>query len=97
MSRVKLVLGAFSMAAMASSAAANNVGENYAWQFPTTADKLNRALIQDIIEKKRGGYYSPPTYITNIDRQPGERPDNLGQRLDRDRQQQRVRYRRLEG
>ena len=69
MSRLKLVLGAFSMAAMASSAAANNVGENYAWQFPTTADKLNQALILDIIEKKRSGYYAPPTYITNIDRQ----------------------------
>jgi hypothetical protein len=69
MGRIQLVLGALSLVGIASSAAANNVGENYAWQFPTTADKLNQALILDIIEKKRSGYYAPPTYITNIDRQ----------------------------
>lgn len=54
---------------MASSAMANNVGENYAWQFQTTADKVNQAAILDMIEKRRSGYYAPPTYITNIDRQ----------------------------
>ncbi|RYF30712.1 MAG: hypothetical protein EOO38_32135 [Cytophagaceae bacterium] len=59
-----LVLGGAASAAMA-----NNVGENYAWQFQTTADKVNQAAILDMREKKRSGYYSPPTYITNIDRQ----------------------------
>jgi hypothetical protein len=54
---------------MAPAALANNVGENYAWQFQTTTDKANQAAIQDMIRKKQSGYYSPPTYVTNIDRQ----------------------------
>lgn len=48
---------------------ANNLGENYAWQFQTSADKVNQAAILDMIEKKKSGYYAPPTYVTNIERQ----------------------------
>lgn len=69
MRRIPLILGAFALVGVSSSAFANNVGENYAWQFPTSADKANQAFILDIIEKKKSGYYSPPTYITNIEKQ----------------------------
>lgn len=54
---------------LCSPALANNVGENYSWRFQTTADKVNQAAIQDLIRKKKGGYYSAPVYTTNIDRQ----------------------------
>jgi hypothetical protein len=63
------VLGVVALAGMAPAAFANNVGENYAWQFQTTADKVNQAIIQDMIQKKKSGYYAPPTYVTNIDKQ----------------------------
>jgi hypothetical protein len=52
-----------------SAATANNVGENFAWQFDTSADKVNKAAIADMIEKKESGYYAPPVYNTYIDRQ----------------------------
>ena len=48
---------------------ANGVGENYAWQFETSADKANQAAVLDMLEKKKAGYYAPPTYVTNIERQ----------------------------
>ena len=38
-------------------AVANGLGENRSWQFDTTADKANKAVVLDMIEKKRGGYY----------------------------------------
>lgn len=50
-------------------ALANNVGENHSWRFQTTADKVNQAAVQDMIRKRKGGYYSAPVYTTNIDRQ----------------------------
>jgi hypothetical protein len=50
-------------------ALANNVGENHAWQFETSADKVNKAAIADMIEKKDSGYYAPPVYNTTIERQ----------------------------
>lgn len=51
------------------SAAANNVGENVAWQFQTSADKVNQAAVQDMLQKRRSGYYAAPVYTTIIDRQ----------------------------
>ena len=53
------VLGVVALAGMAPAAFANNVGENYAWQFQTSADKVNQAVIQDMIQKKKSGYYFP--------------------------------------
>jgi hypothetical protein len=53
----------------APAALANNVGENHAWQFETSADKVNKAAIADMIEKKASGYYAPPVYNTTIERQ----------------------------
>jgi hypothetical protein len=57
------------VAGLAGQAAANNVGENQAWQFQTSADKVNQAAILDMIEKKKTGYYAPPVYNTHIDHQ----------------------------
>lgn len=51
------------------SAHANNVGENFAWQFETTNDKVNRAYLEDLRQKKQAGYYAAPIYNTYIDRQ----------------------------
>jgi len=57
------------LALLASPVSANNVGENVAWQFQTSADKVNQAAIQDMIQKRRSGYYAAPIYTTNIERQ----------------------------
>lgn len=65
----KPILGALALALLTSPASANNVGENVAWQFQTTADKVNQAAIQDMIQKRKRGYYAAPIYTTNIERQ----------------------------
>jgi len=57
------------MSCVAIEAMANNVGENHAWQFETTSDKVNKAAITDMIEKKKSDYYAAPIYNTNIERQ----------------------------
>ncbi len=69
MKRLLVAVSMLAIGSFAPIAMANNVGENYAWQFQTSADKVNQAAILDLIEKKKSGYYAPPTYITNIDRQ----------------------------
>jgi len=51
------------------AALANGIGENAAWQFQTSADKVNQAAVQDMIQKRNMGYYTAPVYTTNIDRQ----------------------------
>lgn len=48
---------------------ANNYGESYAWQFRTSADRVNLAAIADLIAKRRSGYYQAPVYNTTIERQ----------------------------
>lgn len=63
------VCGIVLVAGLTGPVAANNVGENQAWQFQTSADKVNEAAILDMIEKKKTGYYSPPVYNTHIDHQ----------------------------
>ena len=63
------IAGVAILVCAAGDALANNVGENYAWQFDTTADKVNKAAIADMIEKKKSGYYAPPVYNTTIERQ----------------------------
>lgn len=57
--------------ANASVVHANGVGENFAWQFETTQDKVNRAYLENLRQQKIGGYYNfaPPVYTTNIDKQ----------------------------
>lgn len=56
--------GVFLMSA--SLAQANNVGENAAWQFQTTSDRVNRAYLEEMRQRHRAG---PPIYNTYIDRQ----------------------------
>jgi hypothetical protein len=69
MIRRSVVASILVIASCSSVALANNVGENYAWQFETSTDKVNKAAIADMIEKKESGYYAPPVYNTHIDRQ----------------------------
>ncbi len=69
----RIALAAFASAIPAGLVLANNVGENAAWQFQTSADKVNAAAVQDMIQKKKSGYYAAPVtnynYTTNIQRQ----------------------------
>lgn len=55
--------------AIASPAAANGVGENISWQFQTSADRVNKVYTEDMRQKKRSGYYSPPNITNIIDKQ----------------------------
>lgn len=55
--------------AAAEPSSANNLGENSAWQFRTSADKANQAAVLDLIARRRSGYYAAPIYTTNIARQ----------------------------
>jgi hypothetical protein len=52
-----------------SQASANNYGESLAWQFQTTTDKVNQAIIQDLIQKRKHGMYAAPVYNTTIEKQ----------------------------
>ncbi len=51
------------------AALANGAGESAAWQFQSRADKVSQAVVQDMIQKRRTGYYTAPVYTTNIDKQ----------------------------
>lgn len=53
----------------APRAQANNAGENAAWQFQTSTDKVNQAAVQDMIRKQKSGYYAAPVYNTTVGRQ----------------------------
>lgn len=44
--------------AVAPPAHANGYGEDSSWQFDTSADKANKALVEDMILRKKGGYYN---------------------------------------
>ncbi|MDB5930429.1 MAG: hypothetical protein JWR60_2136 [Polaromonas sp.] len=66
--RNRLLAALFALAAV-PVALANNVSESVAWQFQTSADKVNQAAVQDMIQKRNMGYYTAPVYTTNIDRQ----------------------------
>ncbi|WP_293634933.1 hypothetical protein [Polaromonas sp.] len=66
--RNRLLVALLAMVA-APAALANGVGENISWQFQTSADKVNQAVVQDMIQKRKSGYYNAPSYTTNIDRQ----------------------------
>lgn len=63
------VLAIALIVAPAAPVLANNYGESLAWQFRTSADQANQAIILDLLEKRRSGYYALPNYVTNIDRQ----------------------------
>lgn len=67
--RTPSCLVALALIAAPLPALANNLGENSAWQFKTAADRANQAIVLDLIEKRRGGYYAAPIYNTTIARQ----------------------------
>jgi hypothetical protein len=69
MNRLIAAAGILLISGTGSVALANNVGENYAWQFETSADKVNKAAIADMIERRENGFYEAPIYNTNIERQ----------------------------
>lgn len=54
---------------LSSPALANGFQESSPWQFQSSADKVNQAVVQDMIRKKKSGFYAAPVYVTNIDRQ----------------------------
>lgn len=51
---------------LALPAQANGFGENRAWQFKTSSDRANQAIVTDMIERKKGGYYDGFTTVVNI-------------------------------
>lgn len=57
---VGVVLCAF----LAPAAFANGYLENRPWQFQTSADRANKAVVLDLIERKKGGFYDG--FTTNI-------------------------------
>ena len=65
---VAMALG-IGFASAVSGAEANGLGENFDWQFQTVADKAAMTAMQDLIQKRKGGYYAAPIYNTKIDRQ----------------------------
>lgn len=67
--RLGVLALALALIAAPQAASANNYGESLGWQFKTSADRANQAVILDLIEKRRGGYYAAPAYTTNIARQ----------------------------
>jgi hypothetical protein len=50
---------------VAAAVSANNVGENSAWQFQTSADKASQAAVQDMIQRKKAGSYGAASTTTN--------------------------------
>lgn len=63
-----LAVAGVGLAVMTSPALANGLLENRPWQFQTTADKANKSVVLDLIERKQGGYYDGfnTYYETNI-------------------------------
>ena len=47
----------------------NGVGENIAWQFNSSIDKVNRAYLEDMRQKKANDYYAAPNITNIIDKQ----------------------------
>jgi hypothetical protein len=72
--RSGLFAAAFLLILLPSQGAlAGNYKESVAWQFQTTDDKVNLAIIEDLRQKKKNGFYAPPIYnttnVTHIDKQ----------------------------
>ena len=54
---------------VAMPVAANGPGESIHWQFETSADKANKAILMEMIQKRKNGDYAQPVYYTTIERQ----------------------------
>lgn len=57
------------LAACPGTGHANNYGESLAWQFRTSTDRANQAVVLDQIERHRAGTYAAPVYTTTIEHQ----------------------------
>ena len=72
-SRMSIVVTALacSVAALPLPLQANNVGDNGAWTFQSSADRQVKAAVNDMVEKKKGGQYQAvnPSYSTYIYKQ----------------------------
>lgn len=66
---------ALSVAAAGVTQAQGWTSEGVPWQFQTSADRVNKAAVNDMLEKKKGGYYdafqvnNQYQYATTIERQ----------------------------
>jgi len=56
---------AIAATAFVSVASAQGFGESRPWQFDTSADKVNKAYLLDLMERKRGGYFDSFQTIVN--------------------------------
>jgi len=69
----RLLVLAMGSAALLPAAMANGYGESGSWNFQTQTDRVNKAFVLDMIEKKKNGYYnaikSTYNYNTYIDKQ----------------------------
>lgn len=61
----RCALVALCLIACAGQGMANNVGENAAWQFQTSADKANQAAVQDMIQRRKAGSYGAASTTNN--------------------------------
>lgn len=68
-------LSAYSIMLCATSLAQAQgwTSEGVPWQFQSSADRVNKAVVNDMLEKKKGGYYDAfqvhNQYATTIERQ----------------------------
>jgi hypothetical protein len=54
------------VALLATPTLSNGQFENRSWQFQTTGDRANKAVVLDLIERKKGGFYDGfTTVVTN--------------------------------
>lgn len=68
--RIKILLAMVLLCCgKASPLLANNVGENVAWQFQTAAERAALMYLEEVRQRNRSGFYSPPIYNTYIDDQ----------------------------
>jgi hypothetical protein len=61
-----LLAGWVACSFLAGPVLANGLTENVPWQFQTTQDKVNKGVIVDLMEKKKGGFYDSYTTTNNI-------------------------------
>lgn len=64
-----VAVAATAMLFLSGPAWAGNYGESTSWQFQDAATQANMAAVQDMIQKRKSGYYAAPNYTTNIARQ----------------------------
>lgn len=59
-----IAITAWAFTAVPVACFANGLFENGPWRFQTSADRANKAVVLDLIERKKGGFYD--SFATNI-------------------------------